>query len=137
MKRTGRALRMAYFVAGLAGIGFFVMSVVLLGYWPGRVLEDQTRDVARLPLGLSVSEQRGRASTRVKGARTAIRSRSAISTPICPVRCADACVGDAVRLPASLGHKAHRARPLARGTLQDRTGTTCIFTRRARSCPIR
>jgi mono/diheme cytochrome c family protein len=58
---TGRALRMAYLVAGLAGIGFFVMSVVLLGYWPGRVLEDQTRRMSPvMPLGLSVSEQRGR-----------------------------------------------------------------------------
>ena len=58
---TGRALRMAYMVAGLGGIGFFLMSVVLLGYWPGRVLEDQTRRMSPgMPLGLSVSEQRGR-----------------------------------------------------------------------------
>jgi cytochrome c oxidase cbb3-type subunit 2/cytochrome c oxidase cbb3-type subunit I/II len=58
---TGRALRMAYLVAGVAGIGFFLMSVVLLGYWPGRVLEEQTRRMSPgTPLGLSVSEQRGR-----------------------------------------------------------------------------
>ena len=58
---TGRALRMAYLVACVAGVGFFVMSVVLLGYWPGRVLEDQTRRMSPgMPLGLSVSERRGR-----------------------------------------------------------------------------
>jgi mono/diheme cytochrome c family protein len=58
---TGRALRLAYLVAGVAGIGFFLMSVVLLGYWPGRVLEEQTRRMSpERPLGLSVSEQRGR-----------------------------------------------------------------------------
>ena len=55
---TGRALRMAYMVAGLGGIGFFLMSVVLLGYWPGRVLEDQTRRMSpRMPLGLSAFAQ--------------------------------------------------------------------------------
>lgn len=58
---TGRALRMAYLVAGLAGIGFFLMSVALLGYWPGRVLEEQSRRMSPgMPLGLSISEQRGR-----------------------------------------------------------------------------
>lgn len=58
---TGRALRLAYLVAGVAGVGFFLMSVVLLGYWPGRVLEEQTRRMSpERPLGLSVSEQRGR-----------------------------------------------------------------------------
>ena len=57
----GRALRMAYLVAGVAGIGFFLMSVVLLGYWPGRVLEDQTRRMSPgTPLDLTVSERRGR-----------------------------------------------------------------------------
>jgi hypothetical protein len=30
-------------VASVAGLAFFVMSVALLGVWPGRVLEDQTR----------------------------------------------------------------------------------------------
>jgi len=58
---AGRALRMAYLVAGVAGIGFFVMSVVLLGYWPGRVLEEQTRRMSPgTPLALTVSERRGR-----------------------------------------------------------------------------
>ena len=58
---TGRALRMAYVVAGLAGLGFFLMSVALLGYWPGRVLQEQTQRMSPgMPLGLSVSEQRGR-----------------------------------------------------------------------------
>jgi mono/diheme cytochrome c family protein len=58
---AGRALRMAYLVAGVAGVGFFVMSVVLLGYWPGRVLDDQTRRMSPgRPLDLSASERRGR-----------------------------------------------------------------------------
>ena len=38
---TGRALRMSYLVASVAGVAFFVMSVGLLGVWPGRVLERQ------------------------------------------------------------------------------------------------
>jgi mono/diheme cytochrome c family protein len=58
---AGRALRMAYLVAGVAGIGFFLMSVVLLGYWPGRILEDQTRRMSPgTPLDLTVGELRGR-----------------------------------------------------------------------------
>jgi mono/diheme cytochrome c family protein len=58
---TGRALRMAYLVAGVAGLGFFVLSVVLLGYWPGRVLEEQTRRMSPgKPLDFSASERRGR-----------------------------------------------------------------------------
>jgi cytochrome c oxidase cbb3-type subunit 2 len=56
-----RFIRMSYLVASIAGVGFFAMSVVLLGIWPGRVLEDQTRKMSPAhPLGLSVSEQRGR-----------------------------------------------------------------------------
>jgi cbb3-type cytochrome oxidase cytochrome c subunit len=52
---------MSYVVASVAGIAFFVMSVALLGVWPGRVLEDQTRRMApEHPLGLTVSELRGR-----------------------------------------------------------------------------
>ena len=34
-----RALRMSYLVAAVGGLGFFAMSVLLLGVWPGRVLE--------------------------------------------------------------------------------------------------
>src|ERR1700675_546345 len=52
---------MSYLVAGLGGLGFFVMSVLLLGVWPGRVLEDQTRRMSPdHPLALTASEQRGR-----------------------------------------------------------------------------
>ncbi|MEO8677583.1 MAG: cbb3-type cytochrome c oxidase subunit II [Vicinamibacterales bacterium] len=59
---AGRALRMSYLVASVAGVGFFVMSVALLGVWPKRVLEAETRAMApEHPLGLSVSELRGRA----------------------------------------------------------------------------
>ena len=58
---TGRVLRMSYIVASVAGVAFFVMSVVLLGVWPGQVLDDQTRRMSPdHPLGLSVAEQRGR-----------------------------------------------------------------------------
>ena len=58
---TGRFLRMSYVVASVAGVAFFAMSVALLGIWPGRVLQEETRRMSPPhPLGLSVSEQRGR-----------------------------------------------------------------------------
>ena len=61
-RETGRFLRMSYVVASVCGVVFFAMSVALLGIWPGRVLEDETRRMSpEHPLGLSVSEQRGRA----------------------------------------------------------------------------
>ena len=57
-----RALRMSYVVASVCGVLFFGMSVALLGIWPGRVLQEETRAMSPAhPLGLSVSEQRGRA----------------------------------------------------------------------------
>lgn len=56
-----RFLRMSYLVASVGGVLFFAMSVALLGIWPGRVLEDETRSMSPAhPLGLTVSEQRGR-----------------------------------------------------------------------------
>lgn len=56
-----RALRMAYLVAGVAGVVFFVMSVALLGVWPKRVLEAQTVAMSpEHPLGVSESARRGR-----------------------------------------------------------------------------
>jgi len=59
--RTGHALRMSYVVASVAGVAFFMMSVALLGFWPRQVLEEQTRAMSpERPLGLTVSEQRGR-----------------------------------------------------------------------------
>jgi cytochrome c oxidase cbb3-type subunit 2/cytochrome c oxidase cbb3-type subunit I/II len=52
---------MAYLAASIAGVAFFVMSVALLGVWPGRVLERQVRTMSpERPLGLTVSEERGR-----------------------------------------------------------------------------
>jgi mono/diheme cytochrome c family protein len=52
---------MAYLVAGVAGVVFFAMSVMLLGVWPGRVLERQVRAMSPdHALGLSDSERRGR-----------------------------------------------------------------------------
>jgi len=61
VKRVPRALRMAYIVASVCGVGFFAMSVLLLGVWPGQVLEEQTRKMSpEHPLNLTVSESRGR-----------------------------------------------------------------------------
>ena len=60
--QPGRTLRMAYLAASIAGVAFFIMSVALLGMWPGRVLERQVRAMSpERPLGLTVSEERGRA----------------------------------------------------------------------------
>lgn len=60
--RPGRALGMSYLVASVGGVAFFVLSVVLLGYWPKRVLDEQTRAMGpEYVLGLSPSALRGRA----------------------------------------------------------------------------
>jgi cytochrome c oxidase cbb3-type subunit II len=60
--RPPRALRMSYIVASVAGVGFFVMSVLLLAVWPGIVLEKQTQAMSPAhPLDLTPSERRGRA----------------------------------------------------------------------------
>ena len=56
-----RLLRMSYLVAAVAGVGFFVMSILLLGVWPGRTLEQQIRTMSpEHPLALTASESRGR-----------------------------------------------------------------------------
>jgi len=61
-RNTGRVLRMSYIVAGVGGLGFFALSVLLLGVWPGRVLEEETRSMSpEHPLALTASERRGRA----------------------------------------------------------------------------
>ena len=60
--RSGRALRMAYMAASIAGVTFFIMSVALLGVWPSRVLARQVRAMSpERPLAMTVSEERGRA----------------------------------------------------------------------------
>jgi len=57
----GRGLVMAYIVASIAGIGFFIMSVSLLGVWPARVLAEQTAAMSPpSPLPLTAAEARGR-----------------------------------------------------------------------------
>lgn len=59
--RPGRALRHSYLVASVAGVLFFVLSVALLGVWPKRVLDAQTRAMGpEYVLELSDSAQRGR-----------------------------------------------------------------------------
>lgn len=56
-----RLLRMSYLAAGLGGVGFFAMSILLLGVWPGRALEQQIRQTQpEHPPALTASEQRGR-----------------------------------------------------------------------------
>jgi cbb3-type cytochrome c oxidase subunit III len=56
-----RFLRMSYLVAGLGGVAFFVMSILLLGVWPGRALEEQIQQTSPThPLALTSSEERGR-----------------------------------------------------------------------------
>jgi len=60
--RAAGALRTAYLVASLAGVAFFVLSVTLLGVWPARLLDEQTRSMApEHPLEPTISERRGRA----------------------------------------------------------------------------
>lgn len=57
----GRGLVMAYVVASVAGVAFFVLSVSLLGVWPAKVLAEQTALMAPAnPLPLTASEERGR-----------------------------------------------------------------------------
>ncbi len=56
-----RFLRMSYLAAGIGGLGFFALSVLLLAVWPGVVLERQIRATEPAhPLPLTVAEQRGR-----------------------------------------------------------------------------
>jgi cbb3-type cytochrome oxidase subunit 1/cbb3-type cytochrome oxidase cytochrome c subunit len=59
--RGARALAMAYVVAGVAGLAFFGLSVMLLGVWPERVLAAQTAAMSPPSvLGLTAAEERGR-----------------------------------------------------------------------------
>jgi mono/diheme cytochrome c family protein len=52
---------MSYLAAAVGGIGFFAMSVLLLGIWPGQVLDRQIRTMSPAhPLPLTASEERGR-----------------------------------------------------------------------------
>ncbi|MDX1490778.1 MAG: cbb3-type cytochrome c oxidase subunit I [Pseudohongiellaceae bacterium] len=56
------ALSMAYLVTGVAGIGFFAFSMVLLGLWPAKVLDRQITETSpEFILPLSPSEKRGQA----------------------------------------------------------------------------
>ena len=56
-----RLLRTSYVVAAVGGVGFFVMSILLLGVLPGRALEEQIRRTKPdHPLSLTAGEQRGR-----------------------------------------------------------------------------
>jgi cytochrome c oxidase cbb3-type subunit I/II len=58
---TGRALSMAYWVASVAGVAFFALSVVLLGLAPAQVLDKQVaRQAPANVLKLTAAEMRGR-----------------------------------------------------------------------------
>jgi cytochrome c oxidase cbb3-type subunit I/II len=58
---SASAVRMSYTVAALAGIVFFVFSVLLLGLLPKQVLQQQTASLAPVaPLSLTASQERGR-----------------------------------------------------------------------------
>jgi cytochrome c oxidase cbb3-type subunit I/II len=59
--RAGRGLAMAYVVTGVAGIGFFALSILLLGVWPGQVINAQVAATAPAnALRLDSAEERGR-----------------------------------------------------------------------------
>ena len=61
MNDPGRFLRMSYLSAGVGGVGFFAMSVLLLGVWPAATLDDETRRMSPAhALKLTGSEERGR-----------------------------------------------------------------------------
>jgi len=54
-------LKMSYRTALSAALTFFTLSVLLLGVWPGKVLDEQISKTApKAAYGLSASEQRGR-----------------------------------------------------------------------------
>ncbi|MEZ5287319.1 MAG: cbb3-type cytochrome c oxidase subunit II [Vicinamibacterales bacterium] len=58
----GRLLGTSYVVAGVAGLGFFALSIVLLGYWPSQVLERETASMGpEYVLAPGTSAVRGRA----------------------------------------------------------------------------
>ena len=59
--RVGRWLETAYVMAFVAGLGFFVLSFVVLGVMPGRALAREIRNTAPTSMPeLSASEARGR-----------------------------------------------------------------------------
>ena len=56
-----RFVRMSYLAASVGGVGFFAMSVLLLGVWPGRLLRDQIHSTSPAHLlPLTAAEERGR-----------------------------------------------------------------------------
>ena len=60
-ERPQRALHTSYLVASVAGVVFFAMSVALLGVWPKRVLEAQSKAMGpEYTLELTESARRGR-----------------------------------------------------------------------------
>ena len=89
---------------------------LLLGVWPGRVLEEQTRSMSpEHPLGLT--RQRAARARHLRPRRMRLLPHAA--DPLSArrhgaIRSAHAGLGDALRLSASVGHAPHRTRPVAR-----------------------
>jgi cbb3-type cytochrome oxidase cytochrome c subunit len=100
-------------ITAVAGLGFFVLSFLVLAVWPNRALDREMAEArpAGLP-GLSDSELSGRAVYAREGCLNChsqvIRSteddvrRFGLATPG---------VGDCQRVPSALGHAPHRAGP--------------------------
>ncbi|MBT3529577.1 MAG: c-type cytochrome [Gammaproteobacteria bacterium] len=60
-KGAASALRYSYLVASLAGVGFFIFSVSLLGVMPFKQLQEEAASLAPAdPLPMTASESRGR-----------------------------------------------------------------------------
>ena len=117
MSGEGRqALRTSYLVASVAGVAFFVLSVVLLGWWPRQVLDAQTRRMGpEFVLRLSPSAERGRAIYAREGCAYCHTQQIRYLHRHGALRRADAGLGDAARLPAHVGHPAGRTRPRRAG----------------------
>ena len=111
-----RLLRMSYLVAAVAGVGFFVMSILLLGVWPGRTLEEQIHKMSpQHPLALTASESRGRKIYAREGcAYCHTQQIRYVASDVARFGRSHARLGDDLRLSAVVGHAPHWTRPLAR-----------------------
>jgi cytochrome c oxidase cbb3-type subunit 2/cytochrome c oxidase cbb3-type subunit I/II len=109
-------------VAAVAGVAFFVMSVALLGVWPGRVLDRQVRAMSpERALGLTVSEERGRTIYGREGcAYCHTQQIRFVHADIRRFGAPTLAWETRIRFPSPLGHTADRAGPGARGIREDR-----------------
>ena len=114
--RAGRGLVMSYIVASIAGVGFFALSVSLLGAWPASVLAEQSAAMAPPnPLPLTAAEERGRVIYAREGcAYCHSQQNTILAGGYRSIRCTDAGLGNTLRLPAPDGHASHRTGPVPR-----------------------